>query len=48
MHLDPSTADGLLYASRKDGGLGLGKLAAHIPVQLQWIKWLLDSNDDLT
>lgn len=35
LHLSLSTADGLLYARAKDGGLGVVKVAAHIP-SVQW------------
>ncbi|CAM4574604.1 unnamed protein product [Leuciscus chuanchicus] len=31
LHLPPSTCDGLLYAKNRDGGLGICKLARHIP-----------------
>ncbi|CAM4574764.1 unnamed protein product [Leuciscus chuanchicus] len=31
LHLSPSTYDGLIYARNRDGGLGICKLARHIP-----------------
>lgn len=34
LHLDPSTADGLLYSSEKDGGLGLVRLEAFVSTLL--------------
>uniref|UniRef100_A0A8C4NSX5 ribonuclease H n=1 Tax=Dicentrarchus labrax TaxID=13489 RepID=A0A8C4NSX5_DICLA len=49
LHLDTSTADGLLYSSFNDGGLGVLKLSAHIPtVQLRRLVRLHKSSDELT
>uniref|UniRef100_A0A3Q3MZ22 Reverse transcriptase domain-containing protein n=1 Tax=Mastacembelus armatus TaxID=205130 RepID=A0A3Q3MZ22_9TELE len=46
LHLMPSTANGLLYASFRDGGLGVMKLEAAIPrLQLRRILKLLESED---
>ncbi len=49
LHLEPSTADGLLYASPRDGGLGIIKVTKHIPaVQLRRLVKLYNSSDECT
>ncbi len=49
LHLEPSTADGLLYASPKDGGLGIVRLAKHIPaIQFRRLLKLYNSTDECT
>uniref|UniRef100_A0A4W6FV19 ribonuclease H n=1 Tax=Lates calcarifer TaxID=8187 RepID=A0A4W6FV19_LATCA len=49
LHLEPHTTDGVCYASFQDGGLGLIKLAAHIPtVQLRRIMAMYNSTDECT
>ncbi|KAL0149387.1 hypothetical protein M9458_055308 [Cirrhinus mrigala] len=48
LRLSPSTCDGLLYARNRDGGLGICKLARHIPlVQARRIFCLAHSSDEL-
>ncbi len=49
LHLEPSTADGLLYARPRDGGLGIVRLAKHIPtIQLRRLMRLYESLDECT
>ncbi len=49
LHLEPSTTDGLLYASPRDGGLGIVRLAKHIPVvQLRRLLKLYNSSGECT
>nr|BAX24488.1 reverse transcriptase [Grammistes sexlineatus] len=49
LHLAPSTTNGVLYASPKDGGLGLSKLASQVPtLQLKRLKQLCNSKDMCT
>lgn len=49
LHLEPFTADGLLYSRCVDGGLGIMRLAAQIPaIQLRRLLSLYNSTDDCT
>lgn len=49
LHLDPSTADGLIYARTRDGGLGIPRLQRNIPMtQLRRILGLKASEDATT
>lgn len=46
LHLEPFTADGLLYSSLKDGGLGLVQLATQVPaMQLRRLLGMYNSDD---
>ena len=49
LHLEPFTTDGVLYSRCADGGLGIIKMAAHIPaIQLKRMMSLYDSTDECT
>nr|BAX24492.1 reverse transcriptase [Beryx splendens] len=49
MHLHQSTTDGFIYAACKDGGLGISKLAKHVPAtQFNRIVGLTQSSDPCT
>lgn len=49
LHLHPSTADGILYSRVASGGLGLIRLASHIPwVQLRRTLRLCNADDVVT
>uniref|UniRef100_A0A3Q2DQB8 ribonuclease H n=1 Tax=Cyprinodon variegatus TaxID=28743 RepID=A0A3Q2DQB8_CYPVA len=49
LHLDPSTADGLVYKRTRDGGLGIPRLQRSIPmIQLKRILGLKASDDVTT